>query len=89
MESVQKFVLEALPNLECNKCDKLLKKLNNIGVKSLCDLSLVEQADIADILLPIQTRKFIRNCYKCKYYLFTRLFLVTNVNCGRFFKLMI
>ena len=89
MESEEKFVLEALPNLECDKCDKLLEKLNNIGVKSLCDLSLVEQADIADILLPIQTHKFIRNCYKCKYYLFTRLFLVMNVNCGHFFNLII
>ena len=67
----------------------MLEKLNNIKIKSLCDLSLVEQADIANILLPIQTRKFIRNCNKSKYYLSTRLFLLINIKSGHFFSLMI
>ena len=39
---------------------RLIEKLKVIGVKTQEDLPLVEQADISDVLTPIEVRKLIK-----------------------------
>lgn len=61
MEKVEDFLQNLFPNLRDNVLKNTLEKLIDIGVSDLDDLTLLEEADLAGILKPIQIRKLQRS----------------------------
>ena len=60
MDLIEKCIWEILPDLDSTIFCRLIEKLKVIGVKMQEDLPLVEQADISDVLTPIEVRKLIK-----------------------------
>ncbi|XP_070409973.1 uncharacterized protein [Nothobranchius furzeri] len=60
MELVKNYVKKAMPSLSSDKMDTLMAKLEELGVLSVDDLSLVDPEDIKDTLPFIQCKRFVR-----------------------------
>ena len=60
MDLIEKCVWEILPDLDSTVFCRLIETLKVIGVKTQEDLPLVEQADISDVLTPIEVWKLIK-----------------------------
>ena len=60
MDLIEKCVWEILPDLDSTVFCRLIKTLKVVGVKTQEDLPLVEQADISDVLTPIEVWKLIK-----------------------------
>ena len=60
MDLIEKCVWEILPNLDSTVFCRLIETLKVIGVKTQEDLPLVGQADISDVLTPIEVWKLIK-----------------------------
>ena len=60
MDRIEKCVWEILPDLESTVFCLLIETLKVIGVKTQEDLPLVKQADISDVLTPIEVWKLIK-----------------------------
>lgn len=58
-EQIQQNVKLVLPNISEECCKKLLEKLDDIGVETVDDLSIVQERDLTGILKPIQIRKLL------------------------------
>lgn len=63
MEKVEDFLQKLFPNLSDDVLKNTLEKFIDIGVSDLDDLTLLEEADLAGILKPIQIRK-LQRCAK-------------------------
>ncbi|XP_076746250.1 uncharacterized protein LOC112435572 isoform X3 [Maylandia zebra] len=60
MELVKNYVKKAMPSLSSDQMDTLMAKLEELGVLSVDDLSLVDPEDIKDTLPFIQCKRFVR-----------------------------
>uniref|UniRef100_A0A3P8RIT7 Uncharacterized protein n=1 Tax=Astatotilapia calliptera TaxID=8154 RepID=A0A3P8RIT7_ASTCA len=60
MELVKNYVKKAMPSLSSDQMDTLTAKLEELGVLSVDDLSLVDPEDIKDTLPFIQCKRFVR-----------------------------
>ena len=59
MDLIEKCVWEILPDIDSTVFCRLIETLKVIGVKTQ-DLPLVEQADISDVLTPIEVWKLFK-----------------------------
>jgi len=58
MDSVKELLVTAIPSLQDDKLEAVLKHLTDIGVESLSDLNFVDaEKDFCGILRPIEARK--------------------------------
>ena len=60
MDLIEKCIWEILPDLDSTVLCRLIETLKVIGVKTQEDLPLVEQADMSDVVTPIEVRKLIK-----------------------------
>lgn len=60
MELVKNYVKKAMPSLSSDQMDTLMAKLEELGVFSVDDLSLVDPEDIKDTLPFVQCKRFVR-----------------------------
>ena len=60
MDLIKKCVWEILPDLDSTVFCRLIETLKVIWVKTQEDSPLVEQADISDVLTPVEVWKLIK-----------------------------
>lgn len=60
MELVKDVVKKAMPSLSSDQMVTLMTRLEELGVLSVDDLTLVDAVDIKDILPLIQCKRFVR-----------------------------
>jgi len=58
-DSIEKCILEVLPNLSIDSCKLLMEKLDSIGVETVGDLNLIREVEMIGILKPMQVRKLL------------------------------
>jgi hypothetical protein len=59
VEQIKQNVKLVLQNISEDCCKKLMEKLDDIGVETVDDLSIVQEGDLTGILKPIQIRKLL------------------------------
>lgn len=57
METVAAFIISVLPSLTSQQ--SLIGTLKDLGVEKLEDLKYVQEADLSEVLRPIEARKLI------------------------------
>lgn len=74
--SVSEEITKLLPSLTVEVLGKLMKHLEELGVETTDDLSLVSEVDLQGILRPIQTRKLMKHFSKTPGYYYLCLFKI-------------
>lgn len=59
MDNAKEEIMLALPLLEQNDLNNIMKKMTALGVESFSDLSFLTESDLLGILKPIQARKLV------------------------------